>query len=69
MDDTPYAFFANVGDSLEACSVSGTVIGTRFRKLDENELAVAAVLFVEIDDGMGGGAGAGEEVQYYGILI
>ena len=37
--------------------------------LDEDELAPAAVLTVEIDDGVAGGAGTGEEVEHLSIRL
>ncbi|MCZ7571389.1 MAG: hypothetical protein M5U01_22820 [Ardenticatenaceae bacterium] len=57
LDDAADTLLGDVGD--------GWVVFTArwFGELDENELAVAAVLLVQVEDGMGGGAGAGEEVE------
>ncbi len=57
LDDAADPLFGDVGNGrvvLAAC---------RFGKLDEDELAIAAVLFVQVEDGVGGGAGTGEEVE------
>ena len=52
LDDATYALLANVDDGLEACFVGGTVRGTGLRNLDENELPVATILFVQIKNGV-----------------
>jgi hypothetical protein len=57
LDDPPDAFLADIGD--------GWVIGTlsRFWKLDEDELAVPAVLLVQVENGVSSSAGTSEEVE------
>ena len=56
-DDAPDALLGDVGDGRVVLAAGG------LGKLDEDELAVAAVLLVQVEDGVGGGAGAGEEVE------
>ena len=57
LDDAADALLGDVGD--------GRVVLTAgwLGELDEDELAVAAVLLVQVEDGVGGGAGAGETVN------
>src|SRR3989442_1128458 len=57
LDDAAHAFLADIGNG-------GVVLAARgFRKLNEDEFALTTVLLVQIDDSMGGGPRASEEVQ------
>ena len=57
LDDAPDALLGDVGDGRVVLAAR------RLGKLDEDELAVATVLLVQVEDGVGGRAGAGEEVE------
>ena len=57
LDDAADALFGDVGDGRVVLAAGG------LGKLDEDELAVAAVLLVQVEDGVGGGTGTGEEVE------
>src|SRR5450830_381413 len=56
-DDAPHALLGDVGDGRVVLAAGG------LGKLNQDELAVAAVLLVQVEHGVGGGAGAGEEVE------
>ena len=57
------ALLADFTDGLVARFVGFACFIAFFGKLHHNELAVSAVLGVELHDCMGGGGGAGEEVE------
>ena len=57
------AFLANIADGFIASFVGFALFAADFRELYHDELAVAAVLGIELHDGVGGGGGAGEEVE------
>src|SRR5450759_4072138 len=56
-DGAPHALLGDVGDGRVVLAAGG------LRELNQDELAVAAVLLVQLEDGVGGGAGTGEEVE------
>ena len=60
-DDAADALLGDVGDGRVVVAAGG------LGKLHEDELAVAAVLRIEIEDGVGDGARAREEVDHDGI--
>ena len=57
LDDPADTLLGDVGDGGVVLAAGG------FGELDEDELAVAAVLLVQVEDGLGGCAGTGEEVE------
>ena len=58
-------FFDDPADTLFGDVCNGREISAvgRFGKLNQDEFTVAAILLVKVEDGMGRGAGAGEEVE------
>ena len=63
------AFLADFGDGLVACFVGFAFFVADFGQLHHDELALAAIFGVELHDGVGGGGGAGEEVEDYVIFF
>ena len=57
------AFFADFGDGFVACFVGFAFFVADFGQLHHDEFALAAVFGVELHNGVGGGGGAGEEVE------
>lgn len=57
LNDATDALFANIGDGRVVLAAGG------FRKLDENKVAVAAVLFVDFQHCVGGSARPSEEIK------
>lgn len=53
---------ADVADCFVPSFVGFALFVTGFGQLHHDELAVAAILGVELHDGVGGGGGAGEEI-------
>ena len=61
--DPPDAFFANIRYRLIARLEGFAVLCAGLWELNADKLAVAVVLFVEVEHGVGGSGGAGEEVE------
>ena len=60
---TADAFLTDFADILVACFVCFAVFCCFFGKLNQNELAVTAILSVELHNGMSGCCWAGEEIE------
>ena len=61
------AFGVGVAGADAADSFGGDVLGDAFVHFHQNETAVAAVFGVLFQDGVGGGAGAGEAIEIFGF--
>jgi len=55
VDDPADTLFADIGYGFVACLEGFTFGCSGFRELNENEFAVALVLLVQVENGMGGG--------------
>ena len=62
LDDPTNTLRADIGYGLVARLVCNALCIARFRKLDENELSVAAVLLVHVENSLGSGTGPGEKI-------
>lgn len=62
-NDPADAFLANVGDGFVTRLEGFGIFITRFRQLNHDEFAAAAILFVQVENGVRGGAGTGEKIE------